>query len=206
MSAANRELGEVRHKQGNYQGALDHFQNCLRVVREATAKLTDRQMRGAEPGYMLRVAEHLYRTGRAQEALQMLRDAAVVEDEINGFGETAASATTRNARFLTSTGEVYAVFGMTSKALASYNEAERLWQKIEATEPLQLTEAESLLSRLYIIRGDLYAGSREGKPKALIEYQKAIDTLSKLKAEDQITLVGLKDLREAQQKLGGAAN
>jgi hypothetical protein len=95
---------------------------------------------------------------------------------------------------------------MTSKALASYSEAERLCKKIEADEPLQLTEAESLLSRLYIIRGDLYAGSREGKPKALIEYQKAVDTLSKLKAENQITLGGLKDLHEAQQKLGGSAN
>jgi len=206
LAAANREIGDLRKSRGDYQGALDSFQSGLRVLREATTKLTDKQMRGAEPAHMLRVAESLYRTGRAQEALQMLRDAAVVEDEINGFGETAAAATTRNARFLTSTGEVYAVFGMTSKALASYNEAERLWQKIEATEPLQLTEAESLLSRLYIIRGDLYADSREGKPKALIEYQKAIDTLFKLKAENQITLDGLKDLREAQQKLSGAAN
>jgi len=206
LAAANREIGELRKSQGDYQGALDSFQSGLRVLREATTKLTDKQMRGAEPAYMVRVAESLYRTGRGQEALQMLREAAVVEDEINGFGETPAAATTRNARFLTSTGEVYAVFGMTSKALASYSEAERLCKKIEADEPLQLTEAESLLSRLYIIRGDLYAGSREGKPKALIEYQKAVDTLSKLKAENQITLGGLKDLHEAQQKLGGAAN
>ena len=206
LAAANREIGELRKSQGDYQGALDSFQGGLRVLREATTKLTDKQMRGAEPAYMVRVAESLYRTGRAREALQMLRDAAIVEDEINGFGETAAATTTRNARFLTSTGEVYAVFGMTSKALASYSEAERLWKKIEADEPLQLTEAESLLSRLYIIRGDLYAGSREGKPKALIEYQKAVDTLSKLKAENQITLGGLKDLHEAQQKLGGSAD
>jgi len=206
LAAANREIGELRKSQGDYQGALDSFQGGLRVLREATTKLTDKQMRGAEPAYMVRVAESLYRTGRAREALQMLRDAAIVEDEINGFGETAAATTNRDARFLTSTGEVYAVFGMTSKALASYSEAERLWKKIEADEPLQLTEAESLLSRLYIIRGDLYAGSREGKPKALIEYQKAVDTLSKLKAENQITLGGLKDLHEAQQKLGGSAN
>jgi serine/threonine protein kinase len=108
LAAANREIGELRKSQGDYQGALDSFQSGLRVLREATTKLTDKQMRGAEPAYMVRVAESLYRTGRGQEALQMLREAAVVEDEINGFGETPAAATTRNARFLTSTGEVYA--------------------------------------------------------------------------------------------------
>jgi len=203
LAAANREIGEMRHRQGDYQGALDHFQTSLRVLREATEKLTDAQMRGAEPGYMLRVAENLYRTGHKPEALQMLREAAAVKDQINGFGETPASSANKSARFLMSTGEVYAVLGMTEKALASYREAEDLWKKIQQIEPQQQVEAEAALARLYIIRGDLYAGAQEGKPKARLEYEEAVDKLSKLKADNQIALGGLKDLREAQQKLRG---
>jgi tetratricopeptide (TPR) repeat protein len=206
MSAANREIGEVRHSLGDYQGALDHFQTCLRVLKEATAKLTDAQFRGAEPGYMLRIAENLYRTGHKPEALQMLRDAAVVNDEINGFGATAAASANRDARFLTSTGQVYAVFRMTDKALSSYRQAEELWKRVKEIEPTQQTEADGALALLHIIRGDLYAGVPEGKPKARIEYQAAIDKLSKLKADNQIGLGGLKDLREAQQKLRASAS
>jgi serine/threonine protein kinase/tetratricopeptide (TPR) repeat protein len=206
LAAANRELGDVRHSQGDYQGALDHFQTCLRVLREATAKLTDGQMRGAEPGYMLRIAENLYRTGHKPEALQMLREAATVKDQINGFGETAASSANKNARFLMSTGQVYAVFGMADKALAAYREAEDLWEKIKRIEPQQQVEADAALARLYIIRGDLYAGGQAGKPKARIEYQAAVDKLSQLKANDQIALGGLKDLHEAQEKLRGLAS
>jgi tetratricopeptide (TPR) repeat protein len=201
LTAANREIGDVRHRQADYQGALDHFQTCLRVLREATANLTDNQMRGAEPGYMLRVAENLYRTGHKPEALQKLRDAAVVKDQINGFGERAASSANRDARFLTSTGEVYAVFGMTDKALASYREAEDLWKQIEEMEPLQQVEAEAALAKLYIIRGDLYAGDQERKPKARLEYQQAVDKLSKLKADNLISVPGLKELHETQEKL-----
>ena len=66
--------------------------------------------------------------------------------------------------------------------------------------------AESALARLYMIRGDLYAGDQKEKPQARLEYQAAVDKLSKLKATNQITLGGMKDLHEAQQKLRAAAS
>ena len=66
--------------------------------------------------------------------------------------------------------------------------------------PQPQAEADSILARIYILRGDLYATSPGGKPVAQPQYQAAIDLLSRLKADNQISLGGMKDLREAQQK------
>ncbi|PYS71645.1 MAG: hypothetical protein DMF69_09740, partial [Acidobacteria bacterium] len=63
FAAANRQIGELQYRKANYRSALDHFQAGLGAIRDATLKLTDAQMRGAEPSYMLHVAESLYRTG-----------------------------------------------------------------------------------------------------------------------------------------------
>jgi tetratricopeptide (TPR) repeat protein len=173
----------------------------LRVVRDATAKLNDGQIRGAEPFYMLRVADTLHHTGHAGEALQMMRDANVVNNLLNDFGSTPAAIAVRNATFLSSCAEVYTGFGEKNKALASYNEAEGLWKKVIAINPQQQVEAEGQIARLCLVRGDLYASSRDGQAEARNEYQRAIDILSKLKANNQIVLEGLKQFDEAKHKL-----
>ena len=205
LSAANREIADVRYKQGDYQGALDHFQTCLRVVREATAKLTDGQFRGAEPRYMLRVADTLYLTGRRDEALQMLREAADLNQQLNDFGGTPASIATNKALFLFSCGKVYVVVGDKNQALASYSEAESLWKKIIEIRPQQQADAEGQIAWLCLVRGDLYASSPAGRAEARNQYQRAIDILTRLKASNQIVLDSLKQLHEAQQKLQALA-
>ena len=124
LAAANRGIAELRYNQADYQGALDHFQTALRVVKDASAKLTDGTMRGAEPNYMLRVAECLYRTGHRDEGLQMLRDAAALNSQISEFGSTEAATAIRNARFFLASGEVYAALGPKEKALDSYRQAQ----------------------------------------------------------------------------------
>ena len=201
LAAANREIADARYSQGDYQAALEHFRTCLRVVREGSAKLTDGQIRGAEPFYMLRIADTLHRAGHPEEALRMIRDAGVVNDQLNDFGGTAASIATRDAKFLSSTGEVYAVFGQRDKALASYREAESLWKKVAGIEPQQQVEANAQIARLYLLRGNLYASSPEEQTEARNQYQETIKILAKLKGSNEIGLGGLKDLREAQQKL-----
>ena len=205
LAAANREIADVRYKQGDYQGALDHFRTCLRVIRDATAKFTYDPIRSAEPFYMLRVADTLHLTGHADEAMQMLRDAAAVNKQINDFGGTAPSIATRNAKFLSSTGEVYAVFGQRDKALASYREAQSLWKKVAEIEPQRQVEADVSIGRLCLVQANLYASSRDGRAEARIQYQRAIDILSKLKANNQVVWENLKYLREAQQKLQALA-
>lgn len=201
LAAANHEIADVRYSHGDYQAALDHFRTCLRVVREGTAKLTDGNIRGSEPFYMLRVADTLHRTGHPEEALQMMRDANAVKNELNGFGGTEASNTNRDAKFLSSTGDVYAVFGQRDKALASYREAESLWKKVARIEPQQQGTVNAQIARLYLLRGDLYAASPRGQTEARHQYQETINILSKLQASNEMGLGGLKDLREAQQKL-----
>ena len=206
LAAANHEIADVRYSQGDYQAALDHFRTCLRVVREGTAKLTDGNIRGSEPFYMLRVADTLHRTGHPEEALQMMRDANAVEIELNGFGGTDASNANRDAKFLSSTGDVYAVFGQKDKALASYREAESLWKKVARIEPQQQGTVNALIARLYLLRGDLYAASPQGRTEARHQYQETVNILSKLQASNEMGLGGLKDLREAQQKLQALAS
>ncbi len=154
---------------------------------------------------MLRVADTLHLTGHDGEALQMMRDANAVNNELNDFGGTAASIATRDAKFLSSTGEVYAVFGQRDKALASYREAESLWKKVAGIEPQQQVNANAQIARLYLLRGNLYAASPQGQTEARHQYQETVEILSKLKASNEIALGGLKDLREAQQKLQALA-
>ena len=201
LAAANHEIADVRYSQGDYQAALDHFLTCLRVVREGTAKLTDGNIRGSEPFYMLRVADALHRTGHTEEALQMMRDANAVKNELNDFGGTEASIATRSAKFLSSTGDVYAAFGQRDKALASYREAESLWKKVAAIEPQKQVDADAAIARICLLQGNVYAASPQGQTEARHQYQQTVEILSKLKASNEIGLGGLKDLREAQQRL-----
>jgi tetratricopeptide (TPR) repeat protein len=201
LAAANRETGDVRYKQGDYQGALDHFRASLEVLKEATVKLTDGQMMGAQPDYMLRIAKCLYLTGHKDEGLQMLRDAAALNSKLSEFGSTEAATATRNARFFLESGKVYATLGLNEKALDSYRQADDLWKKVVGLHPQQQADADSQIGRLHLLRGDLYAASRDGRETARHEYQTAVDMLSKLKANNEIGLGGLKELREAEQKL-----
>jgi serine/threonine protein kinase len=206
LAAANREIAEVRYKQGDYQGALDHFRAGLEVLKEATVKLTDGQMMGAEPDYMLRIAKCLYLAGHIDEGLQMLRDAAALNSQLSEFGSTEAATATRNARFFLESGKVYAAVGLKEKALDSYRQAEDLWKKIPGLKPQEQNEADSQIGRLHLLRGDVYAASRDGRATANHEYQAAVDMLSKLKAENEIALGGLRELHEAQQKLQASAS
>jgi tetratricopeptide (TPR) repeat protein len=205
LAAANREIAEVRYKQGDYQGALDHFRVALRVVSDGTVRFTDGQMRGAQPGYMLRIAQCLYHTGHAVDGLQMLQDAAALNDRMSEFGSTEAATAKRNAGFLRAAGEVYALFGLKEKTLSSYREADELWKKVAAIEPQEQVEADSQIGRLHLLRGNLYAANRDGHEMARHEYQAAVEILSKLKARNEITLGGLNELRESQQKLQALA-
>jgi tetratricopeptide (TPR) repeat protein len=201
FAAANRQIGELQYREANYRSALDHFQTGLGAVRDATAKLTDAQMRGAEPSYMLHVAESLYRTGQVEQARKMLREAGEVNAQINGFGGTETSNAVTEARFLGLSAEVYEVFGQTDKALAAYAEAEALWKKVVEVQPQQQTEASLQIARLCLGRGDLYAGLRVRTGEARSEYERVVEILSKLKASNQISLGGLNELNQAKQKL-----
>ena len=109
------------------------------------------------------------------------------------------------AKFLSSTGEVYAVFGQRDKALASYREAQSLWKKVAEIEPQRQVEADVSIGRLCLVQGNLYASSRDGRAEARMQYQRAIDILSKLKANNQVVWENLKYVREAQQKLQALA-
>ena len=132
----------------------------------------------------------------------MLRDAVAANNRMDGlFGETAATITIRDAGFLRSSGKVYAVFGQTSAALASYREAESAWKKAREIEPQREVSVNSELARLSLDRGDLYAAHAEGRPEARNQYQRAIDILSQLKSDNQIGLDDLRNLRRAQAKL-----
>jgi serine/threonine protein kinase len=206
LAAANHEIADVRYSQGDYQAALDHFRTCVRVVREGTAKLTYAQLNGGEPFYMLRVADTLHRTGNTEEALRMMHDAAAVNTQLNDFGGTPASIAARDAKFLTSAGDVYAIFGQRDKALASYREAESLWKKVAAIEPQQQVNTDAQVAKLCLLQGNLYAAIPREQPEARHQYQQTVELLSKLKAENEIALGGLKDLREAQQKLQALAS
>ncbi|HMH42252.1 MAG TPA: hypothetical protein VK557_02105, partial [Pyrinomonadaceae bacterium] len=129
-----------------------------------------------------------------------------VNDELNGFGGTEASIATRNAKFLSSTGDVYAAFGQRDKALASYREAASLWKKVAAIEPQEQINADAQIARLCLLQGNVYATIPRGQPQARNQYQQTVEILSKLKASNEIGLGGLKDLREAQQKLQALAS
>lgn len=59
----------------------------------------------------------------------------------------------------------------------------------------------SELARLSIIRGDVYAANRAQTQEARNQYQKAVEFLSKLKAENKIGLEDLNNLRQTQEKL-----
>jgi predicted negative regulator of RcsB-dependent stress response len=202
LAAANHELADVRYAQGDYQGALDHFRASLRVVIEGNAQLRDQGLFAAEINFRLRVAENLYRTGQADEARQMLRDAVAANNRMNSsFGETPTSIAIRDAYFLHSSGEVYAVCGRTSEALAAYREAENLWQKIVASEPRQQIEANGQLGGLCLDRGDLYAAHSDQRQEARNQYQKAVEIFSTLKKDNQINLPDLKNLGRVQAKL-----
>ncbi|MFN2576448.1 MAG: protein kinase [Pyrinomonadaceae bacterium] len=205
LAVANREIADTRYDQGDYQAALEHFRTCLRVVTDASAKLTDAQMMSAEPRYMLRVAQCLFRIGHVDEATQMLHDAIALNNQINDFGQTAAALATHRAIFLRSCGEVYEVFGRSDEALARYGQAEKLWREVAATEPQQQVEVDGQVARLCLIRGNLYAASPQEQTEARHQYQETVEILSKLKASNEISLDGLKDLREAQQKLQALA-
>ena len=135
----------------------------------------------------------------------MLRDAAVVNKQINDFGQTAAAAAVRNANFLSSCAEVYLVFGDRNKALASYREAESLWKKVAEIEPQRQVEADTSIGRLCLVQANLYASSPDGRAEARIQYQRAIDILSELNPNNQVIWENLKYLREAQQKLQALA-
>jgi len=201
LAASNREIGEVLYKQRDYQGALVHFRAGLEALKEATVKVTDAQFRGAEPDYMLRIAKCLYLAGHTDEGLQMLRDAAALNSQLSEFGSTEAATATRNARFSLASGQVYTALGLKENALDSYRQAEGLWKKIAGLQPQEQAEADSQIGRLHLLRGDVYAASRDGRETAQHEYQAAVDMLSKLKANNQIALGGLRELREAEQKL-----
>ena len=205
LCAAHREIADVRYKQGDYQGALEHFQTCLRVVRDATAKFSDGAIHGAEPRYMLRVADTLFRTGHTGEAVQMMRDATAVNHELNDFGSTPAATATRNANFLSWCAEVYLVFGDKNKALASYREAESLWKKVAEIEPQREVEADTSIGKLCLVQANLYASSPDGRAEARKQYQRAIDIFSQLRANEQVVWENLKYVREAQQKLQALA-
>ena len=121
------------------------------------------------------------------------------------FGQTEAFIASRNAGFLRASGQVYAVCGRTSEALAAYREAETLLKKVLEIEPRRQDGVNSELARLYLDRGDLYAARREGRQEARNQYQKAVDILSPLKKENQIRLDELRDLGRAQAKLQALA-
>ena len=131
----------------------------------------------------------------------MLREAADLNQQINDFGGTPASIATSKAIFLLSCGKVYAVFGDKAQALASSSEAESLWKKVVGINPQQQVDAEGQIAELCLVRGDLYASSPASRAEARNQYQRAIETLTKLKANNQIVLEGLKQLHEVQQKL-----
>ena len=154
FAAANRQIGELQYREANYRSALDYFQTGLGAIRDATAKLTDAQMRGAEPSYMLHVAESLYRTGQVEQARKMLRDAGEVNAQIIGFGGTETTNAVTNARFLGLSAEVYEVFGETDKALAAYAKLKHCGKVVDV-QPQQQTEASLQIARLCLGRGDL---------------------------------------------------
>jgi hypothetical protein len=67
------------------------------------------------------------------------------------------------------------------------------------------TNRDATIGRLCLVQANLYASTRDGRAEARNQYQRAIDILSKLKANNQIVLEGLKQLHEAQQKLQALA-
>jgi len=57
-----------------------------------------------------------------------------------------------------------------------------------------------------LLQGNLYAARTQGQTEARHQYQATVKILSKLKASNEIALGGLKDLREAQQRLQALAS
>ena len=201
LVAANNGLASIRDKQGDYQGALNHFRDCLRIVREANVRVPDVQMQRAEPAYMLHVAKNLFRNGKAGEALPLLREALVIYTRLNNFNRTSAPSLERQAAFLRWTGEVYAVGGRANEALATYREADTLWRQVAKLDATLDATVKAHLATLCILRGEIYAANRAQPQAARAQYEKAIQTLSQLKAEKQISLDGLKDLSRARERL-----
>ena len=83
---------------------------------------------------------------------------------------------------------------------------ETLWKKVAEIEPQRQVEVNAQIARLYLLRGNLYAASPQEQTEARHQYQETVNILSKLKASNEIGLVGLQDLREAQQKLRALAS
>ncbi len=59
---------------------------------------------------------------------------------------------------------------------------------------------------LCIDRDDIYAANRTRRQEARNQYQKAVEILSELKAENKIGLEDLNNLRQIQEKLQALEN
>src|SRR2546428_1439467 len=158
------------------------------------------QMQFGESSYMLRIAENLYRTGKTTEGLQLFREAIALHNRVS-IDQTPTQRSIRRADFISGTGSIYASLGRVNDALASYREAELLWKAILESDPSQHALAATRLAVLCITRGDLYAADPLQRREARTQYQTAVEILSKLKAESQMSFDQLKTLDSAWQKL-----
>jgi len=71
------------------------------------------------------------------------------------------------------------------------------WQKVPGIERQERVDVNAQIVRLCLLRGNVHAAGPQGQTEARHQYQEAVKIVSKLKATNEITLGGLKDLREA---------
>ncbi len=161
---------------------------------------TDMQMQFAESNYMLRIAENLYRTGKMTESLQLFREAIALHSRVS-IDQTPTQRSIRRADFISGAGSIYASLGRGNDALGCFRQAEVLWKAILESDPSQHALAATRLAVLCITRGDLYAANPLQRREARTQYQTAVEILSKLKAESQMSFEQAKTLDNAQQKL-----
>ena len=200
LTAANGEIANLKFKQGDYHGALDYFRAGLSIIRRANMQATDMQMQFAESSYMLRIAENLYRTGKTTEGLQLFREAIALHSRVS-IDQTPTQRSIRRADFISGAGSVYASLGRGNDALGCFRQAEVLWKAIIESDPSQQALAATRLAVLCITRGDLYAANPLQRREARTQYQTAVEILSKLKAESQMSFEQAKTLDNARQKL-----
>src|SRR5688572_9941116 len=149
-------------------------------------------MQVAEPRFMLRVADNLYRTGQETEGRQMFRDALAVQDRVGGMAQSLTQKSASKASFLSDAGSIYASLGRSNDALVYYLEAEVLWKRILDSDPDQDVSAGVNLVAICMTIGDLYAANPIQRREARREYESAVEILSKLNAKNQISREQLK--------------
>jgi tetratricopeptide (TPR) repeat protein len=211
LPTAHSYLARALERNGDYYGALRHYEVALELNRKASIQFNlfwhDSQMR-----LLLRVADMLHKTGNSERSLEKLREALALRHEVTAVNHADPRIKHSHAIALIEIGRVFAITGRADEAQAVYRNAEEMFQQLLPAES-HGTFTRVGLARVNMHIGDIYANclpdevdlkqvNRSQLLEAVRRYQESVKIYAEISTG--LTEPSKVDQRLAQAKLAAS--